>query len=446
MSRSGPFLFSTNFIMKKYSSFLLMISLLQFSCMQDKTVVKPADYESFMTEGNIDGKMDQARNDILFWNHRLQRDTGNFIDLSSLSAVHYRMFRLTGDPLYLSKGDSLLKRSAAKLNHSDPEILFALSQQSVTQHQFRLAASYNEMARMAGGDLFTANLLGFDAAMELGDYKTAESSLGTIADKSSFDYLVRRSKWEDHNGNLDEAILLMEKAFGKVKNSSTELYCWALSNLGDMYGHAGMINKSYGAYLQVLEKDKAYFHAWKGIAWIAYSHDGNITEAKRILHYILSKVKMPELWLELSDISKIEGNEVAQASFVSNFLREIQQPGYGDMYNKYLVQVYVEELADYTNAFELARKEVESRPTPETYDMLAWVFYNAGRKEKAFIIARNNVWKRTFEPVAAYHTAIIFADNGMEKEAKTLFEECKNSSFELGPTVTKDVLRRLSVM
>ena len=80
-----------------------MISLLQFSCMQDKTVVKPADYESFMTEGNIDGKMDQARNDILFWNHRLQRDTGNFIDLSSLSAVHYRMFRLTGDPLYLSK-------------------------------------------------------------------------------------------------------------------------------------------------------------------------------------------------------------------------------------------------------------------------------------------------------------------------------------------------------
>ena len=88
----------------------------------------------------------------------------------------------------------------------------------------------------------------------------------------------------------------------------------------------------------------------------------------------------------------------------------------------------------------------ESRPTPETYDMLAWVFYNAGRKEKAFIIARNNVWKRTFEPVAAYHTAIIFADNGMEKEAKTLFEECKNSSFELGPTVTKDVLRRLSVM
>jgi tetratricopeptide (TPR) repeat protein len=432
--------------MKKYSWFLLFLPLLQFSCNEAGMITRRSDYERFLVEGSIREKVENTRNEISFWNHRLQRDTGNFIDQSWLAAVHYRLFRFTGDPLYLRLGDSLLKRGAVTLNFSDPDILFALSQQSITRHLFRQAANYNEMARLAGGDLFTVNLLAFDAAMELGDYKTARTRLGTLADQSSFDYLVRKAKWEDHQGNLDDAILLMQQAFEKVKNRNAELYCWALSNLGDLFGHAGRINDAYHSYLKVLQKDNTYFHALKGIAWIAYSHDGNVAEAKRILQFILTQVKMPELWLELAEIAKREGNETVQASYISNFLRQMQGNAYGEMYNKYLVQVYTEELADHHTAFELARKEVENRPTPETYDMLAWVFYNAGQKEKAFIIARNNVWKRTFEPVAAYHTAIIFADNGMKKEAKALLEECRESSFELGPIVTKDVLERLSML
>ena len=67
------------------------------------------------------------------------------------------------------------------------------------------------------------------------------------------------------------AIKLMEQAFEKVKNAGKILVLLDLSNLADMYGHAGRVKEAYDAYINVLNKDSSYIYALKGIAWIAYS-------------------------------------------------------------------------------------------------------------------------------------------------------------------------------
>ncbi|MBN8673679.1 MAG: hypothetical protein J0L56_06070 [Chitinophagales bacterium] len=430
--------------MKKILILPFGILLALASCMKKKDIANPADYAVFLKDGILDQPKQQAGREINFWQQRLQKDTGSYVNMLQLASAYLQSFKLSGDIAALKKGDSLLKGSSARLKDSDPEILFAISQTAITQHQFHNAAFYNAAAEKAEGDRFINRLLDFDAGMETGNYKDAVLQLASLSDKSSFDYLIRKAKLEDHNGNLDGAIELMEQAFDKVKDKKRSLYCWTLSNLGDMYGHAGQIEKAYNSYLKVLQKDSSYLYALKGIAWIAYAHDNNTKEAKKIIQFLLSQTKMPDLWLTLAEMEEWEGNTAKSESYSRQFLQEVVQPGYGDMYNKYLIHLYTEQLKDYDKALALAKKEVSNRPTPETYDWLAWVYYNKGEKEKAYAIVSTHVYGQTFEPNAMLHTGFIFAANQQEGKAREILEECLDSFFELGPVTTKKIKEKLA--
>jgi hypothetical protein len=83
------------------------------------------------------------------------------------------------------------------------------------------------------------------------------------------------------------------------------------------------------------------------------------------------------------------------------------------------------------DAIALALAEVQERPTPETYDLLAWVYYQNGRIEEAQDIARQYVWQKTFEPVALTHLQKIFPQD--EEIQSFTKEELAGTEFELGP-------------
>lgn len=444
--RPGYLLYQ-NVVMKQYQFFLIGLTILFFTaCTGKNNLTDPGDYNAFLKPGIIQNEAKKIREQIPFWEDRLQKDTGNFVDMLELASCHLRLFKLLGNVADLHYGDSLLKRSSGKLLDKDPDILFALSQNSITRHQFREASLFTEAAEKASGDAYTNRLLEFDTKMELGDIVIASKNIESIKDRSAFDYLIRKAKLEDHKGNLDGAIKLMEQAFEKVRNKTSGLYCWALSNLGDMYGHAGRVEESYNAYLNVLQKDSGYIYALKGIAWIAFSHDHNTKEAKRIYQYILSQTDMPDLYLNLAEIAEWEGDSEKKKEYIGRFIRQVEMPGYGDMYNKYLIHLYTEEIKDLDKALMLAEKEVAHRATPETYDWLAWVYFNRGDRQQANIIANNYVYKRNFEPDAVLHTALIFSGAGKKDKAKMLLNECMESQFEMGPVKTKFVKQELLVL
>ena len=429
--------------MKRYFFILLVAVAFIISCTKQKRITAPADYNAFLKKGIIKQEAEKVNAELSFWQQRLQKDTGNFVDMLKMASRHLHLFRMTGNVADLKLGDSLLKRSDSKLKNTDPDILHALSQNSITQHRFHDADLYNTTAVKAGSDLYTTCLLEFDAGMELGTYRDASQKLEQLVDKSSFDYLIRKAKLEDHRGNLDKAIILMEQAFEKIKNRNQSLYCWTLSNLADMYGHAGKIDQAYKAYLTVLQKDNSFLYALKGIAWIAYSHDKNSKEAKRILHYLLLQTKMPDLYLMLAELEEFDGNENKKMEYLLQFLADVERPEYGDMYNKYLIHIYTEEIKDYDKALALAEKEINNRPTPETHSWLAWVYYNKGDNSKAFTIAKNYVNKQNFEPDAVLNTALIYTANGKKAEARKMLKECLSASFEIGPVKTKFVQEQL---
>lgn len=429
--------------MMNYRVVLYIIHFALFACTSKMQVTNKADYAAFLRPEFIRNEMQQTEKEIKFWENRVQKDTGNFVFMMELAKYQFQRYRLTGNIGALLLGDSLLKKSSSRLKDSDPDILFALTQNSILQHQFIQASMYNEAALKNRPDQYTLKLLQFDVWMELGKYGDAYKSLQALQDKSAFDYLIRKAKWEDHKGNLHKAIELMEVALGKVKLKNKTLYHWTLTNLADMYGHAGRINEAYRHYLAALKSDPADLYCLKGIAWIAYAYDNNPEEAKNILEFIITQRMMPEALLLLSEIADSQKQDQEKLNWLSRFLDEVSKPGYGAMYNKYLIDIWAEDPMKQQNAVDLATSELTNRFTPETCDWMAWALYKSGKNKEAFRWASSYVVGQTSEPDAIMHSAFIYAANGMEKEAKKMFKECLESSFELGPVATSRILEAL---
>jgi tetratricopeptide (TPR) repeat protein len=424
--------------------FLFVCIVILFGSCSENKIVNPADYAFALKPSHLQKAISSTNKEISFWNQRLDTDTNSYVNMLELGYQYLALFGLKGNIQDFKKGDELIKNASARLNHTDPEILQSISQASITQHRFKEAAYYNDQAFKKNGSAFTYSLLSFDAGMETGDFLTAKKQLGKLKDQDAFHVLIRKAKLQDHDGDLDGAIKTMERALLKLQHSNNiSLYCWALSNLGDMYSHAGRIKEAYSAYLQVLKKDPSYQYVLKGIAWIAYAHDRNTKEAKRLINFILSGTNAPDLLLRLGEIEAYEGNEEEQKKFVTQFLSTVANPEYGDMYNKYLIEVYTER-KNFDEAERIAQKEITNRPTPETFSWLAWVYFKKGDLEKAHTIYNNYVKARDFEPVSLYRGAYILKAVGRNNEAKKLFEESLESSFELGPVTTKIIKEGLA--
>lgn len=407
-----------------------------FSCKNaEKRIADASDYNIFLNNAPLKKKVERVKTEAAFWENRLLKDTGDLVNMTELARYQLSLFKSTGDIRCLLQGDSLLNRCSQKLNNTSPELFYSLSQNAVTRHDFIRSANCIEGAVAAKGDPYTIRLLQFDTYMELGRYNEAYKSLSSLKDKTGFDYIIRQAKWEDHNGNLDGAITLMETALGQSKGKNEARYLWTLSNLSDMYGHAGRIADAYKGYIEVLKKDPADLYCLKGIAWIAFSHDHNNTEARRIVNYILSQTAMPDLHLLLADIALQEGNIAERKKVLGQFLSLTANPAYGNMYNKYLIEIYTEDTKEYDKALSLAETEIKNRFTPETCSWLAWSYFKKGDMQKATELADKFVLNKSHEPGTKYLLACIYAGAGEKTKARALFSDCLESSFEIGPVM-----------
>ena len=237
--------------------------------------------------------------------------------------------------------------------------------------------------------------------------------------KNSFAYLIRKAKLKDHEGLLDSAIVCMEKAYQRIKGNKA-LSQWTLSNLADMYGHAGRIEDSYDLYLEVLKDNPKDDYALKGIAWIALSHDLNTEAAKTIINELAVRKRMPEAHLMLAEIAELDGNQMEKADQLKKFKSLVSLPEYKNMYHKYLATLEADEFQNPTAAVSIAQAEIANRPTPQSYDLLAWAYYHQNNFREALSIATRQVENQTFEPEAFYHLGIIYQANGNNEKATLL--------------------------
>ncbi len=426
--------------MKSFLLFSATLLILTSCTEQQKPVTHAVDYESFLTFKKVSNYSLDA--DMAFWQERLNRMPKDEASKRKLAGLYAANFKRTGRVEELQHSDSMYHSLLKTTSSGKAGLYLGLAQNSITQHQFKQAGIYAEAALNEGGNEAASLLVITDIALELGNDHKAKITLKKFTNKNSFAHLIRQVKVKDHEGELDSAILKMEKAFDRVKGNK-DLYCWSLSNLGDMYGHAGRIEDAYKAYLSVLQKDPGYDYVLKGIAWIALSNDQNYSEAKRIITVLASRSRMPDAHLMLAKIAELEHNDQQKNNHLNLFVNLTDNQQYKTMYAKYLVEIYAEDLNKPDASLAIAEEEIKNRPTPQSYDLKAWALLHLGRKKEALFVAQKYVTEKTFEPSSAYHVGMIYLANGFETDAEKYLEQALESSFELGPIITRDIEQAL---
>ena len=420
-------------ILRKYLPLIVLVVM--YSC--DKKITKSEDYNTYLNT-KIDST--ELMQSAQFWTGKLKNGPNQFPYLAKRASAYTQIFNTTGNISYLIKAEEDLVKAIEMTGGKQASYLKILASNYISQHRFKEALELLKEAEENGENLIGTKKMLFDVYLELGNYLKAESYLFQIKNTSDFDYLIGLAKWQDHNGNLEKAIENMEAA-AKIAESSNlkSNKQWSYTNLADFYGHAGEIEKSYQYYLKALELDTNDAHAKRGIAWIAYSYEKNPEEALRILNHVTSYYEAPDYNLLKAEIAEFKSDDKLKENALKDYQKAVTNELYGDMYNKYNVLLLSEDLKRREEAITIALEEVENRPTPESYDLLAWSYFKQGDVEKAYAIVVKYIEGQTFEPEALYHMAEIYKAVGEKDKVKPLKEELITSLYELGPTMKRKV-------
>ncbi len=426
--------------MKNLISIFALAILMLSACQQNKSISNPEDYQVYLQSVGSEN-LDEMNEQIQFWNSKEESNSSTIYKIQ-LAALYASKFKIDGKVEHLHLAKKLLEEVNEFNKGENAGVLRMLAANAISQHEFKTAYNYALAASEIKDNQFASKLVLFDACMELAYYVQAEGILNELEDKDNFDYKVRLSKWMDYKGDLDQAVLIMEDAALNISPNNIPLQLWTKSNLGDMYGHQGKVDKAYQAYLDVLAIDENYHYALKGIAYIAYANDGKYQEAKNILNYLSKVHPVPDYKLMLAEIASSEEDEVREAVYLKDFYTIASEEKYGKMYNKYLIEIDMTQ-ERFDQAILKAQEEVAHRSTPETYDLLAWTYHLNGQSDIALEIAKKHVENQTYEPTATYHLGVLYKDVEKEK-ASNFLHEALDAKFELGPNTSKDVQSAIS--
>ncbi|TYA53774.1 tetratricopeptide repeat protein [Formosa maritima] len=430
--------------MKTFNKCILMVVLLLFltSCHTNQNKITDVEDYNLYLESKENITKQKATEELKFWEEKLEKEPSQFPYLTKIASAQSKMFHTTGDIDYLIHAEESLIQANKRTNYMQSGYLRALARNYISQHRFKESLELLKKAETIGENLKGTQKMLFDVYLELGNHEMAKTYLYEIKDVSDFDYLIRLSKWSDHQGDLQAAIKYMEQAMAISESSNmADFKQWTYTNIADFYGHNGEIDKSYTYYLKALALHPDNAYAKKGIAWIVYSYEKNPDEALRILNSISNNHQAPDYYLFKSDIAEYQNNLEEKEKNLNQYFNAVANTKYGNMYNKYNAILYAEELQKIDKAQQIANTEIENRPTPQSYDLLAWTYYNKGKYINALIVAEEHVANKTFEPEVLFHLAKIYKANGKIAEAENLKKELLESTFELGPVMEREILK-----
>lgn len=374
------------------------------------------------------------------WNSKIKPDSIQLTSFGIVAGQYDAYFKATGDIAYLKKSEKALEKAVEIAATGRAGYRRSLARNYISQHRFKAALIQAEIAFALGAGLKDTQSLLFDIHMELGNYELAKTYLDRIKEGANFEFLIRAAKWNDHKGDLVSTINYMEQAKAKAeKTYSKPLIVWTYTNLADYYGHAGKIKESYTYYLKSLELDHQNAYAKKGIAWIVFSHENNPKEALRILDSVTKNYDAPDYYLLKAEIAEYMGNEEEQSINLDAYVQRVNNPKYGDMYNTYNIDLYLNQTGQLEKALALAKREVANRPTPESYNFLAYSYFKLNDKEKALKIVEKYIEGQTFEPAILINAAEIYKANGYSAKSKELKKELLGALYELGPNAKSKI-------
>ena len=409
------------------------------SCKQDKkNIVETSFTDSLISNFTPSALIKSNDDEIKFWKGRISPVSHDIVSEGKYASLLSARFGLLGDLNDIRSADSILNGLDAHFNYKETGPELSLVHNAITQHRFRQADTLLEKAKATGLRKYESAAASFDVDFELGRYELADRDLKQIADPTDFGYRFRHSKVFHYQGNVDSAIASMQKA-AELAENIISLKQSALSNTADLYLHNQELEKAYDLYVQSIKLSSADMHSIMGIAWIALVHDKKDSLAEKIFLFVHSKTKLADPLFKLSQVAEQREDSVLQKKYANEFTSIVNDSIYGNMYNKYTIQLYTGILNDPARAEAIAMNEIKSRATPQTYAWYVWTLFSNHKSDQAYKIYEEHVSGKPLEGLELYWMGKFMKSLGKGYNAQQFFKKATKNKYDLSPAMIKDL-------
>jgi hypothetical protein len=418
---------------------IVIFTLTLFSCRNEKQLMVDAGFiDSLIINYKIPAAIKVNEAEITFWKNRIDPKNPGIVNESKYAGALMSRFHLTGDIMDVKTADSILKKIDTLFDHKEAAPNLSLAGHYILEHRFTEADAALQKATTIGLKKYDQYAASFDVNLELGRYMDANSNLYNIRAENDYGYKFRQSKWQHYKGNMDSSISAMQKAIA-LSGNDINLRQAALSNTADLYLHNGELQKANDLYMQSIRLSAADLHSILGLGWIALVHDKNILLAEKIFRFVKTKTTSPDPLLKLVQTAEATNDSNAAKQFTNEFILKVSDSLYGNMYNKYLIDLYTSVLNQPAKAAAISAKELTNRATPQTYAWYVYTLYKNGKGDEAFKMYQQKVSGKPLEGLELYWIGKMM--QGLKKgyNAKEYFEEAYKNRYDLSPAKIKDL-------
>jgi len=399
----------------------------------DKGLVDSLIFHHQPSEASISNEKEMQ-----FWKARIDAQPPGFTNEEKYATTLSRRFHIYGNIEDVRKADSIVRSLNARLKGKDIGPLLSLTGYAILQHRFSNAADYIQQLKVLGNEKYTVSLLSFDTDFELGNYYRSSAVLKEIRNNNDYGYFFRLSKYEHLKGNIPASIAAMERA-AELGESNDYLKQAALSNLADLYLHAADLQKACELYKQCIRSNSCDFHSIMGLGWLALVKDKNDSLAERVFQFVHSKTKSPDPVFKLSQLAAQRGDSLMQDKFAREYVQQVSDPVYGNMYNKYLIELYTGILHTPGKAELIAADELHNRATAQTYAWYAWSLLANHKKAEAYNIYQQHISGKPLEGLELYWMGKLMSGLGKGYNATEYFKAAWQNRFDLSPDIMRDL-------
>jgi hypothetical protein len=379
---------------------------------------------------------------VQFWKNRIDPKRPGIVSESKYASTLISRFQQFGDINDLRQADSIMQKVNADFNYKEAAPNLTLASYSILQHRFKEADGFLEKARIIGLKKYESLTASFDVDFELGRYNNAALYIKQLQPQADYGYYFRRSKLDHLNGNMDSAIQAMLKA-SELATSSEYLKGVALSNAADLYIHAGDLHKAAGLYKECIQMNSADYHSITGLGWIALVGDKNDSLAEQVFQFVQTKSKLPDPLFKLYQVSQGRGDSVLETKYANEFAARATDTVYGNMYNKYLIEMYTGILHEPAKAEMLAKKELSNRNTAQTNAWYAFSLFCNHKNEEAYKVYQQSVSGKPLEGLELYWMGKLMQGLAKGYNAKEFFKAANKNYYDLSPAMQAD-LKKIS--
>lgn len=289
------------------------------------------------------------------------------------------------------------------------------------EHDFAGAWTEAERALAYPGDHQDALASRFDAGMATGRYAEARTALGGLA-PGSLPREVRAAHWLAFGGESDAAAASLERVCRRLEGGAyrAQMVAWCLVELAGVERQRGDEPGAHGLLRRALELQPGYRGAAEGLADEAHAA-GEWRRAVRLYGQIASDAH-PDLYLRLAEAEVALGDTAAALRHRAAFLRLATAPG-AEALNSHPLALFLAErtgAAARDQALAVALRDVEHRPSVESYDVLSWVRLRRGELREALAASDRARAHGSPSPTMHFHRGRILAALGRTAEADSL--------------------------